>query len=99
MQSLLKNIYTFYRYDCCWPYAASFFLALIVFWQDFFVVGTCSHWASLVAYGIILAYYLQIIRLYSQGKTEKRNLKFFIGFLSLQTVVWGGVLALLFAVK
>ncbi|MFH1208058.1 MAG: hypothetical protein V1673_00685 [Candidatus Omnitrophota bacterium] len=99
MRSLLKNIYTFYRYDCCWPYAASFFLALIVFWQDFFVVSTRYRWASLVAYGIILAYYLYIIHLYFQGKTEKRNLKFFVGFLSFQTVIWGVVLALLFVVK
>jgi hypothetical protein len=99
MRVLLKNIYTFYRHDCCWPYAASFFLTLIIFWQDFFAVGTRYHWASLVAYGIILAYYLDIMRLYFQNKTEKKNLGFFVAFLSCQTILWGILLVLLCVVK
>jgi len=99
MRSLLKNIYTFYRYDCCWPYSASFYFALIVFWQDFFVVGTRYHWASLVAYGIIFVYYLDILRVHSQHEFEKKNPEFFIGFLSFKMITWGALLALLFVVK
>ncbi len=99
MRSLLKNIYTFYRHDCCWPYAAAFFFALIVFWQDFFVAHTRYHWASLVAYGIIFAYYLDILRLYLQNGMEKKNLRFFMAFLSFKIITWGILLVLLCVVK
>jgi hypothetical protein len=99
MRSLIKNIYVFYRYDCCWPYSASFFLALIIFWLDFFVEKTRCHWASPVVYGVILAYFLRIVQLYSQDRIEKKNLKFFMVFLSFKTVLWGILLALLYVVR
>jgi len=99
MRSLIKNIRMFYRHDCCWPYAASFFLTLIIYWDDFFVANTHAPWASLAAYGILLAYFLYIIRLYLQKKIEKKNTPFFIGFLSFKVMVWGIVLGLLFAIR
>ena len=99
MPSIIKNIVVFYRYDCCWPYAASFFLALIIYWLDFFVTDTRRHWASLVAYGIIFAYFLHIARLYFQNKIEKKNTKFFAVFLSSKVALWGFVLALLYAMR
>jgi hypothetical protein len=42
---------------------------------------------------------LNIMYLYFQHKTEKRNLRFFVGFLSFQTTLWGALLALLCAIK
>ena len=94
-----KNIYEFYRYDCCWPYTASFFLALSIYWLDFFIVNTHYHWVSLVAYGIILAYYLYNVHLYLQGKVKTKNTKFSAIFLSSKIILWGFILALLYLIK
>jgi len=99
MRAFIQNIIRFYRQDCCWPYAASFFLALIIFWQDFFIVKTRFHWASLVAYGILLAYYLYNVRLYFKGRTKPIISKFSIGFLSAKVLTWGAVLIVLYVVN
>ena len=99
MQSFIKNIYEFYRHDCCWPYAASFFLALSIYWVDFFIVNTRYHWASLVAYGIIFAYYLYNVHLYFQGKVKTMNTKFFMAFLSSKVIIWGFILTLLYVIR
>ena len=99
MLSLIKNIRTFYRDDCCWPYAVSFFLTLIIYGFDFFVVDTSCHWASPVAYGILLTYFLYIIHLYFQNKIRKKAPTFFIAFLSFKVTVWGLVLFLLYAIR
>lgn len=92
----IKNIYEFYRFDCCWPYAVSFFLVLIVFWLDFFVTNIRYHWPSLVAYGIILSYYLYNLYRYFQGKIKAGNVKFFVALLSSKIILWGLILALLY---
>lgn len=99
MQLFIKNIYEFYRYDCCWPYAASFFLTLSIYWLDFFIVHTRHHWGSLVAYGIILVYYLYNIFLYFQSKVKTKNSKFFAVFLFSKIIIWGFILALLYATR
>jgi len=96
MQSLLKNIYEFYRQDCCWPYAASFFLTLIIYWLDFFIVPTRCHWASPLAYGVILAYYLYIVYLYFQNKAKTAKARFFMTFLSSKVVIWGLILTFIY---
>jgi hypothetical protein len=62
-------------------------------------VNTPHHWASPVAYGIILAYFLYIVYLYSRGKIEKRNTKFFMAFLSYKVMIWGFLLGLLYAIR
>ena len=99
MQSFIKNIYKFYRYDCCWPYTVSFFLALSIYWLNFFIVNTRYHWPSLVTYGIILVYYLYNVYLYFQGKIKTMNAKFFIAFLSSKVIIWGFVLTLLYVLR
>lgn len=99
MQLFIKNIYEFYRYDCCWPYAVSFFLVLSIYCLDFFIVNTRHHWASLVAYGIILVYYLYNVSLYFQNKVKAKNTKFFAAFLSSKIIIWGCILALLYVIR
>lgn len=99
MQLFIKSIYEFYRHDCCWPYAVSFFLALSIYYLDFFIVNTRYRWASLVAYGIILAYYLYNVSLYFQNKIKTKNIKFFAVFLSSKIIIWGLILTLLYAIK
>lgn len=99
MRSFIKDAGVFYGHDCCWPYSASFYLALIIYWLDFFVVNAGCHWASLAAYGIILAYFLHIIRCYFRGPIEKKNAKFFMAFLSAKVILWGFLLFLLYALR
>lgn len=98
IQSFIKNIYEFYRHDCCWPYAISFFLVLSIYWLDFYIVNTRYHWPSFVAYGVIFVYYLYNIYLYFQGKikTNAKNPKFFMVFLSSKVIIWGFILTLLY---
>ncbi len=91
-----RNIYQFYRYDCCWPYAVSFLLLLVIYWLDFFIVKTRYHYASLTGYGIILAYYLYNVVLYHKGKIKVKGLKFSIRFLSFKIIIWGLVLIFLY---
>ena len=69
-----------------------------MYWMDFFIVNTRYHWASLVAYGIILAYYLYNVHFYFQGKLNTKNARFFMAFLSSKVIVWGFVLILLYAI-
>jgi hypothetical protein len=95
----IKNIYEFYQYDCCWPYALSFFLVLGVYWLDFFIAHTRYHWVSLFAYGIILAYYLYNVPLYLQGKIKAKNKQFSAIFLSSKIILWGFILAFLYIIK
>jgi len=95
----IKNIYEFYRFDCCWPYAASFFLVLIIYWLDFFITDTRYHWPSAVAYGIILGYYLYNLHRYFHGKIKAGNVKFFVALLSSKIILWGLILALLYLTK
>jgi len=99
MRSLIKSIDQFYRHDCCWPYAVSFYLTLIIYWFDFFVANSSRHWASPVAYGILLAYFLYIIHLFLLNKLENKNRTFFVGFLSFKVIVWGSVLLLLYGIR
>jgi hypothetical protein len=89
MHSLFGNIRTFYMRDCCWPYAVSFWLVLIIFWQDFSNANRHVHGASLVAYGIILGYYLYILHLYFRKKLVKENMGFFLAFLSAKILILG----------
>jgi hypothetical protein len=99
MRSLLENVRVFYRYDCCWPYAASFYLTLVIYYLDFFVTGTRCHWASPVAYGILLAYYLYNVRRYFQGRVLAKNARFLLSFLSFKIAVWGSVLCALYGIR
>ena len=94
--NFLEKIYRFYRYDCCWPYAVSFFLALLIYGLDFFMVHAHYHWASLASYTIILAYYLYIAYLYFQGKVKKENDKFSMVFLTSKVILLGCILILLY---
>ncbi|MDD5156377.1 MAG: hypothetical protein PHF11_07870 [Candidatus Omnitrophica bacterium] len=95
----IRDIYGFYRHDCCWPYAASFFLVLVIYWLDFFVAGLPYHWASLSAYGTLLVYYLYSARLYSQGRIRAKNTHFFMGFLSFKIILWGALLVFLYLIR
>lgn len=95
----IKDIYEFYRYDCCWPYAASFFLTLGIYWLDFFVADTPYHWGSLAAYAVIFAYYLYNLRLYFQGKVMMKNSRFSLVFLSSKITIWGAMLVALYLIK
>lgn len=95
---IFSNIYQFYRYDCCWPYAVSFLLVLVIYWFDFFIIEARIHAASLVGYGIIFAYYLYNVFLYNKGKLKAKDLEFFIRFLSVKVIIWGFLLILLYFV-
>lgn len=99
MRSLIKHIHAFYKYDCCWPYAVSFFLTLMIYYLDFFRAGTRCHWASPVAYGILLAYFLYNLHLYSRGKIKATNAPFALLFLSFKLTVLGLVLCLLYVLR
>ena len=92
LKQLTKNIYEFYRYDCCWPYAASFFLTLGIYRIDLFRGHRSTPMASVAAYGILLAYYLYNLRRYAQGRLTARNNQFFISYLSFKILVWGSLL-------
>ena len=92
-------MYQFYRYDCCWPYAVSFLLTLVIYWLDFFIVNTHYHWVSLFVYGIILDYYLYNVSRYFRDKIKAKNVKFFIAFLSSKIILWGFILVLLYLIK
>ncbi|MBU9888397.1 MAG: hypothetical protein KTQ49_00825 [Candidatus Omnitrophica bacterium] len=98
MRTLLRKIAVFYRDDCCWPYALSFYLVLIIFAMDFGGVPTPYHGASVFSFGILLAYYLYNLRLYFRKDIrimEKKDPVFFIGFLSSKIALWGLALVLL----
>lgn len=69
-----------------------------MYWLDFFIVNTRYHWASLVTYGIILAYYLYNVHLYFQGKAETMNTRFSMAFLSFKVALLGLILILLYAI-
>ena len=84
---IFKQIYHFYRYDCCWPYAVSFYLVLVIYWLDFFVGRGHRHWTSVVAFGVVFVYYLYILRLYFQGRLAGRDNRFFLGFLSFKIII------------
>lgn len=96
MRTLLENICAFYRRDCCWPYAVSFFLVLIIYLLDFRFANTPFHLASLAAYVIILAYYLYNLRRYFTTGLNTKNDPFFIRYLSLKIILWGLLLAYLY---
>ena len=96
IKTLLNNIYIFYRRDCCWPYAISFFLVLIIYLLDFFFADTPRHLPSLCAYIIILAYYLYNLRRYFTTGLNTTNDAFFIRYLSLKIILWGLLLAYLY---
>jgi hypothetical protein len=96
---LIKNIYEFYRYRCCWPYSLSFFLVLGIFWLDFFVVRTRYHWTSLFAYGIIAAYYLRVASLCFNAKIRDKISGFSFLFLSFKIILWGLILTVLYLWK
>jgi hypothetical protein len=96
---LIKDIFVFYRHDCCWPYAVSFYLTLIIYYLDFFTVATDRHWASPVAYGVLFVYFLYNLRRYFQGRIQAKNAQFLRSFLSFKITVLGLVLCLLYALK
>ncbi|MFH1799699.1 MAG: hypothetical protein ABH891_02465 [Candidatus Omnitrophota bacterium] len=96
---MIKNIYVFYKHDCCWPYAVSFYITLVIYGFDFFGAGTRFHWASPVAYGVLLAYFLYNVHLYFQGKIQAKNPQFALAFLSFKVTVLGSVLFLLYAMR
>lgn len=90
IKRLAKNLYVFYRYDCCWPYAVSFYLVLFVYWREAVVVRDPSKWASILSYAILLFYYLYLQKKNKTGMLkEKRNVSFFMSFLTFQIIVWG----------
>lgn len=99
MRALIKNIDVFYKQDCCWPYAVSFYLTLLIYGLDFFRAGARCHWASPVAYGILLAYFLYNLHLYFRGKIKATNAPFALSFLSFKIAVWGLVLCLLYVLR
>ncbi|MBN1493298.1 MAG: hypothetical protein JW938_04055 [Candidatus Omnitrophica bacterium] len=93
IKKLSKNIYKFYRFDCCWPYSVSFYLVLIIFYLEACVIKNPSKWASIVSYGILLAYYLYIRKLYAERRlTQKRNESFLMLFLTAKIIIWGCIL-------
>jgi len=94
LRKLAKNIYKFYRYDCCWPYALSFYLALVIFYLEAVVIKNPSKWASILSYTILLAYYLWNRKLFDRSTlNQKRNLSFFMSFLTTKIVMWGCIVA------
>lgn len=97
LMGLLTDLYNFYRYDCCWPYAVSFPLTAVIYWLDFAPGYTGARWASFISYSIIFAYYLRNTRLYKDNRLKSHNHDFFIGFLSFKIIVLGSVLLLLYA--
>lgn len=93
IKKLAIDIYKFYRYDCCWPYSISFYLVLYLYWLESVVIQNPSKWASILSYGIIFLYYIYILKKHKVGAiTEKRNLSFFISFLTTKIIVWGALL-------
>jgi len=90
LQKLSKNIYRFYRYDCCWPYSVSFYLVLVIFWCEAIWIQNPSKWASISSYAILLFYYLYNRKLAKQNRIkDKRNLTFFLSFLGFKIFLWG----------
>jgi len=93
LKKISKNIYKFYRYDCCWPYGVSFYCVLVIYYLEAVIIENPSKWASIVSYGIILAYYLWIRKLFIEKRLEqKRNVSFFMSFLTTKIIMWGAVL-------
>jgi len=84
----LKKLFNFYRNDCCWPYALSFYLLLIIYWLDFITPGKTYHLSSYFSYAVVLAYYFYIVYRYFKKKITDKN-EFFIKFLSLKIIIWG----------
>ncbi|MCX5701554.1 MAG: hypothetical protein NTW64_01030 [Candidatus Omnitrophica bacterium] len=93
-KSLFNKIYNFYRYDCCWPYAVSFLLVLVIYRIDFIDVNRIYHWESIFSYGIIFSYYLYNLHLYYQKKIVSSDTRFFIRFLTFKIFIWGFILIL-----
>ncbi|HBA60123.1 MAG TPA: hypothetical protein DCZ92_04780 [Elusimicrobia bacterium] len=95
-RKFFRNVYWFYRFDCCWPYALSFFLVLVIYWLDFFFARTPYRLASLTAYLIILAYYLYNLRCFFTTGLNTRDDAFFIKYLSSKIIIWGLLLLSLY---
>ena len=96
LKAFFGNVYAFYRRDCCWPYALSFFFVLVIYWLDFFFAHTPYRLASFCSYAILLAYYLYNLRLFFTTGLDTGNDAFFIGYLSSKIIAWGLMLVLLY---
>lgn len=92
MRELLKKIYCFYRHDCCWPYAVSFPLVLLIYGLERQTVVGGFPWASIGAYAILFAYWGYNVYLYNTTRFAAKDGPFFIRWLSLKIAVWLAVL-------
>lgn len=89
MALFFRKIYDFYRRECCWPYALSFFLVLVIYWLDFSVERNQTPWASFISYAVIFSYYIYNLYFYVKSKIFTKAGGFFIGFLSAKILLWG----------
>lgn len=96
---LFHKIYNFYRRDCCWPYAISFLLVLMIYRFDFIEPKKSCHWESIFSFGILFSYYIYNLRLYFRGKIAASDPQFLIGLLSIKIFAWGLILVLLFILR
>ncbi len=85
---IMKKIALFYGKDCCWPYALSFFLVLIMYVGQAVCRDSYGLYMSAVAYLVLFSYYLYNVRLYKRGKLTAYDLPFFIRFLTFKIVIW-----------
>ena len=71
--SVAAKIYRFYRSECCWPYALSFLLALLIYILDFYYADTVWMSSSILSYVILFSYYLYNVRLFKRNALHKEE--------------------------
>ena len=87
-----EKLYRFYRHECCWPYALSFPLVLVIYAIDFFGHEDPLRWPSIASYSIIAGYYLRNVRLYKNEALVSDDPGFFISLLTFKIVLWGVIM-------
>ena len=77
-----------YFMDICWPYTASFYLTLVIFFIEYWFNGSLG-WHSFGAYFILIAYYLVNLFYYLTSRLSSINPLLFIQILTLKILIWG----------
>ncbi|HLD29861.1 MAG TPA: hypothetical protein VJC03_05925 [bacterium] len=93
IKSVLKKVFVFYTKDCCWPYALSFYLVLLLYAEDFLLSERPMIWPSVLAYMILWGYYRYNRHMYRINKIDAVDIIFFIRYLALKIYAWGILLA------
>ena len=91
-KEILKMTWRFYRHECCFPYTLSFLLVLLIYITDFHILEKTMLWPSIISYGIITGYYVQILSYYRRKVLFSDNPKFFILILGFKILLWGIIL-------